>query len=72
MKKLGLLLIIVFFIFLLSVANAVVGVTCFEGDFVRDKAKPITETKTFPGIEGQATIKVFNGGKAGKGTKQVM
>jgi len=37
-------------------------VTVFEHTYVRETGSPITQTDTFPGIKGLATIRVTNGG----------
>lgn len=62
MKKYGLFLAVVFVLFFAGTSNALVQVevlpptTC-----VRGTGEPLTETFTFPGVSGQATVKLWNG-----------
>lgn len=65
MKKVGLLMLAVFFMPLLGTAGASVEVSLLnptDGTFVRGTGSPITETRTFPGNSGSAKIIVYNGG----------
>ena len=74
MKKVALLLSVVFFVPLLataflvassSEANAAVDVVCFNDLFQRKIGQPRHETNTFPGVKGPATVKVYNGDGSG-------
>ena len=51
---------IVSFLFVSS-AIAALDITLLDKDFCRDKGAPVTETHTFTGKEGLATITVYNG-----------
>jgi len=46
-------------------------VTVFEHTYVRETGSPITQTDTFPGIKGLATIRVTNGGLEGADNEKV-
>jgi hypothetical protein len=74
MKKVALLLSVVFFVPLLaaaflvassSEAYAAVDVICFNDVFQRKIGVPQYEKKVFPGIAGTATVKVYNGDGSG-------
>ena len=74
MRKVALLLSVVFFAPLLataflvassSEANAAVDVVCFNDLFQRKIGEPRHETNTFPGVKGPATVKVYNGDGSG-------
>ena len=50
------------FIFALLVESAIaVEITNYDGKFVRGAGAPVTKTVTFPGVEGTAVLKLFNG-----------
>ena len=61
LKRLVLALTVLFFIFSVSGAFAVVDVKCFDELFQRKIGQPRQETRSFLGIRGPATIKVYNG-----------
>lgn len=49
-------------LFFLATTLTAEVVTVFEHTYVRETGSPITQTDTFPGIKGLATIRVTNGG----------
>ncbi len=71
MGKFSLLLAILLTAFLHANSHATVMVKCFTGEFVRGTGKPVVESHTFSGMNGQATIKLFNGGPQGTAAKRV-
>lgn len=51
-----------FLILVLFVESAMaVEFTNYNGTFVRGSGAPITETVTFPGIEGTGVLRIYNG-----------
>ena len=71
MKRISCLLVLSAVLLIVAPAYAIVNVQCFNQDFIRGTGKPVTETLTFPGIRGSATIKVYNGDQndSGKGER---
>jgi murein DD-endopeptidase MepM/ murein hydrolase activator NlpD len=64
MKKVGLLMMAVFFLPLMATAGAGVEVSLLnptDGTFLRGTGEPITETRYFPAAAGSAKIQVYNG-----------
>jgi len=64
MKKYSLILLVPLVLLLASTSFATVEVTVFggtDGTFYRAKTAPFTEHRTFPGVSGKATVKLFNG-----------
>ena len=53
---------IIFVLFFAATNIWAVEVSVFEKTYVRGTGSPVTETDTFPGIDGLATIRVTNGG----------
>lgn len=47
-------------------------VTVFEHTYVRQTGSPRTQTDTFPGIKGLATIRVTNGGLEKAGSADIV
>ncbi|MBM9514699.1 leucine-rich repeat domain-containing protein [Desulfogranum marinum] len=62
-KKIG-LSILILLVALVSVSLGV-EVTCFEESFTRGDGQPVTEYRTFPGVEGQALLRIYNGTEDG-------
>lgn len=60
MKKISLISLILL-LTVLSGTSYAVEVTCFSGEFIRQKGSPIVETRNFPGVIGSAILKVYNG-----------
>ncbi|MBM9514701.1 PGAP1-like alpha/beta domain-containing protein [Desulfogranum marinum] len=58
-KKIG-LAILILLVGLVSVTLGV-EVTCLEDSFTRGEGQPVTEYQTFPGIEGPAVLRIYNG-----------
>jgi hypothetical protein len=64
MKKYSLILFAPLVLLLASTGFATVEITVFgktEGTFVRAKDVPFTEHRSFPGVSGKATLKLYNG-----------
>lgn len=61
MKKFGYLLMIFLLLLTTTTGYASVEVKCFEREFVRGTGGPELITDYFPGIEGTATIRIYNG-----------
>ena len=64
MKKYSLILFVPLVLLLASTSFATVEVTVFGntgGTFYRAQKAPFTEHRTFPGVSGKATLKLFNG-----------
>src|SRR5574341_740401 len=62
MRKFILYVNMIVLLFFLSTNLMADVVTVFEHTYVRGTGSPITQTDTFPGIKGLATIRVTNGG----------
>ncbi|MHC4572329.1 MAG: putative metal-binding motif-containing protein, partial [Planctomycetota bacterium] len=62
MKRYALFLTVLFGLLWSIPGHAIVEVICFDKDFVRGTGEPVTESHTFPGINGPATVKLYNGG----------
>ncbi len=71
MRKLSLLPAILLAFFFYGNAQATVLVNRFAGEFVRGAGKAVTESLTFQGTQGQATLRVFNGGDEGPPAQRV-
>ena len=61
LKGFGLLIMAIILIVLVQSVNATVEVTCFDELFQREIMQPRHVQFTFPGSEGPATLKVYNG-----------
>lgn len=62
MKKVAILITLLSALFLVGVVNSIaVEVISFENSFTRGKGAPVVKYNSFPGIAGDAVLRIFNG-----------